>query len=145
MPELPRTVDEYIAGFDTDIAQRLAAVRSTVREVVPQGEERISYRIPAVFQGGVVVYYAAFKRHIGLFPPVADPALREKVARYAGPKGNLQFPHHEPLPLALIAEVALARLKSNLAKASDGKLARRRDGKAEAGDENDLAPRRRGR
>lgn len=143
MAEVPRTVDEYIAGFDVDIAQRLAAVRSAVREMVPQGEERISYRMPAIFQGGVVVYYAAFKRHIGVFPPVGDPALCEKVARYAGPKGNLQFPHHEPLPLALIAEVALARLTSNLAKASDGKLARRRAGKAEAGDENGLAPRRR--
>lgn len=143
MAEMPRTVDEYIAGFDADIAQRLAAVRSTVREVVPQGEERISYRMPAVFQGGVVVYYAAFKHHIGLFPPVDDPGSREKVARYAGPKGNLQFPHDQPLPLALIAEVALARLKSNLVKASGGKLARRRAGKAEAGDENGLAPRRR--
>lgn len=137
MPEAPATVDEYIAGFDAEIAQRLEAVRNAVRSVVPQGEERISYRMPAVFQGGVVVYWAAFKHHIGVFPPVDDPGLREKVARYAGPKGNLQFPHREPLPLALIAEVALARLSSNLAKAGRGKV------KVKVGEENGEAARRR--
>jgi uncharacterized protein YdhG (YjbR/CyaY superfamily) len=122
MTEAPTTVDEYIAGFDPEIAKLLEAVRTTVLSAVPQGEERISYRMPAVFQGGVVVYYAAFKRHIGLYPPVDDPVLREKVACYAGPKGNLQFPYSEPLPLALIAEVAASRLKSNLAKSRRRKV-----------------------
>lgn len=135
MPEAPTTVDEYIAAFEPEIAQRLEAVRATVRSLVPQGEERISYRMPAVFQGGVVVYWAAFKHHIGVFPPVDDPGLREKVACYAGPKGNLQFPHRDPLPLALIAEVVQARLMSNLAKAGRGKV--------KVGDENGAAARRR--
>lgn len=112
----PSPVDAYIAGFPRDIQVLLGAVRTTVLAAVPQGEERISYRMPAVFSSGVVVYYAAFKNHIGLYPPVADPAVRAKVARYAGPKGNLQFPYGEPLPLELIAEVAKARLAANLAK-----------------------------
>lgn len=113
MTTVPSTVDEYIAGFPPEIRERLAAVRAAVLAEVADGEERISYRMPAVFRTRVVVYYAAFKRHIGLYPPVSDPVVRRKVAKYAGPKGNLQFPHDEPLPLDLIAMVVRARLAEN--------------------------------
>ena len=109
----PTSVDEYIAGFPADIRVVLQAVRATVRAAAPDAEERISYRVPAVFQHGVVVYFAAFKRHIGLFPPVEDPAVRARVAPYAGPRGNLQFPYDRPIPHGLIAEVVKARLKAN--------------------------------
>lgn len=118
MIEAPSTVDAYIAGFPADIRTRLEAVRAAVLAAVPHAEERISYRMPAVFASGVVVYYAAFKHHLGLYPPVADPALRARVAKYAGPKGNLQFPYSEPLPLDLIAEVAASRHAANLATAN---------------------------
>lgn len=114
----PITVEEYIAGFPADVQAVLHAVRATIRQVVPGGEERISYRMPAVFHHGVVAYYGAFKHHLGLFPPVvADPALQARAAAYAGPKGNLQFPYSQPLPHELIAEVVGARLRANLAKA----------------------------
>ena len=109
----PASVDAYIASFPDEIRVRLKAVRAAVLTAVPDGEERISYRMPAIFQNGVVAYYAAFKEHIGLYPPVATAALRKKAEKYAGPKGNLQFPHDKPLPLELIAQVAQARLKSN--------------------------------
>lgn len=114
---VPATIDDYIAAFPADIQARLRAVRATVRKVAPRAEERISYRMPALFLNGVVVYFAAFQKHIGLFPPVADAALNARVARYAGPKGNLQFPHDQPLPHALIAAVARARVRANAAKA----------------------------
>ena len=110
------TVDEYIETFSPEIQKVLKAVRATVRAAAPDAEERISYRMPAVFQGGAVVYFAAFKKHIGLFPPVADPKVRAKVAAYAGPKGNLQFPYDEPIPHKLIALVVAARLKATLAR-----------------------------
>jgi len=122
----PTSVDEYIAGFPADIRVVLQAVRATVRAAAPDAEERISYRVPAVFQHGVVVYFAAFKRHIGLFPPVEDPAVRARVAPYAGPKGNLQFPYDRPMPHRLIAEVVKARLKANLAKSASTHPARTR-------------------
>ncbi len=125
MPEAPISVADYVAAFCPEIRERLQAVRATVLAAVPHGEERISYRMPAVFQDGVVVYYAAFKRHIGLYPPVKEPALLKRVASYAGPKGNLQFPYSEPLPLELIAEVARARLASNLSKAKPGRVKRK--------------------
>jgi uncharacterized protein YdhG (YjbR/CyaY superfamily) len=109
-------IDAYIESFPVDIQKRLKTIRQIIRERVPLGEERISYKMPAVFHEGVVAYYAAFKKHIGMFPPVAEAGLLKKAAKYAGPKGNLQCPHAEELPLKLIAEVVLARLATNLKK-----------------------------
>lgn len=129
MVAVPSTVDEYIAGFPAEVRRSLESVRSTVLAAVPDGEERISYRMPAVFSSGVVVYFAAFKNHIGLFPPVADPGTRAKVAKFAGPKGNLQFPYSQPLPLDLIAEVAKARLAANRVKTAATGAKRRSRGK----------------
>ena len=119
-------VDDYIRQFPPEVQEILAAVRAAVRAAAPGAEERISYRMPALFQEGAVVYFAAFKRHIGLFPPVEDPAVRAKVARYAGPKGNLQFPYGAPMPLDLIADVVRARVAANRAKAAAKKNAPRR-------------------
>ncbi len=118
MHDTPSTVDDYIAAFPAEVRKLLMAVRAEVLAAVPGGEERISYAMPAVFASGVVVYYAAFKHHIGLYPPVSDPVVRRKVAPYAGPKGNLQFPYGEPLPLELIGEVARSRLEANRKKAA---------------------------
>ena len=119
-------VDDYIRQFPPEVQEILAGVRAAVRAAAPGAEERISYRMPALFQDGAVVYFAAFKRHIGLFPPVEDPAVRAKVARYAGPKGNLQFPYGAPMPLDLIADVVRARVAANRAKAAAKKNAPRR-------------------
>ena len=114
----PESVEDYIQSFPTDVGAILNQIRQVLREAAPEAEERISYRMPALFQNGVVVYYAAFKKHIGLYPPVDDSSLKDQVAAYAGPKGNLQFPMDEPIPYALIQEVAKARLKANLARAA---------------------------
>ena len=89
----------------------------------PLAEERISYGMPALFQNGAVVYFGAFKNHLGLFPPVEDPALLAQVAPYAGPKGNLQFPYSQPMPLSLITAIVQARVRANADK-SAAKLGR---------------------
>jgi uncharacterized protein YdhG (YjbR/CyaY superfamily) len=112
----PQSIDEYIASSPEEVRPVLQSIRATVRKVAPQAEERISYRMPAVFQNGAVVYYAAFKRHIGLYSPVEDAQLMAQVARFAGPKGNLQFPYSQPIPCELIAAVAATRLRANLAR-----------------------------
>jgi uncharacterized protein YdhG (YjbR/CyaY superfamily) len=118
MNAVPATVDEYIDSFPPSIQAVLRAVRATVRQAAPQAEERISYRMPAVFQNGAVVHFGAFKNHLGLFPPVEDPELLARVAQYAGPKGNLQFPYSQPIPYQLIGAVVQARVRSNTAKAA---------------------------
>jgi uncharacterized protein YdhG (YjbR/CyaY superfamily) len=109
----PTTIDAYIATFPPDVQAVLQKIRTTVAKAVPKAEEKISYRIPAFMLDGIVIYFAAFKKHIGVFPPVRDPKLKKEVARYAGPKGNLRFPLTERIPYALIGRVARARAAAN--------------------------------
>jgi uncharacterized protein YdhG (YjbR/CyaY superfamily) len=67
----------------------------------------------------MLVYFAGFKNHIGLYPPVrGDAALEKAVAKYAGPKGNLKFPYDEPLPLALIARIVRHKVRQDTARAA---------------------------
>lgn len=74
---------------------------------MPQATRCIAYQMPALKAGRVFFYFAAFKHHIGLYPPVhGPPELLAEIAPYAGPKGNLAFPHKAPLPLDLIGRVA---------------------------------------
>lgn len=112
----PRTIDEYIASSPAEVRPVLKAVRNTVRNAAPAAEERISYRMPAFFLDGALVYFAAFKAHIGLYPPVTDASLLPLLARYAGPKGNLRFPLSEPVPHALITRIVEARVRQNRAR-----------------------------
>jgi uncharacterized protein YdhG (YjbR/CyaY superfamily) len=113
----PTTVDEYIAAFSPDIRSILQRVRQVVREAAPEAQEVISYRMPAFKQAGVLVYFAAFKSHIGLYPPVSgDPDMEKAITPYAGEKGNLRFPFAKPIPYDLIARITALRLEQNLAK-----------------------------
>ena len=113
------TIDEYIAAFPPDVQVVLQQVRQAVRSAAPQAEEGIGYQIPAYRQHGVLVYFAAFKNHVGFYPPVGgDAALEAAIARYAGPKGNLKFPLDEPMPLELIGRITRQRLAQNLARRS---------------------------
>jgi uncharacterized protein YdhG (YjbR/CyaY superfamily) len=116
-PSAPATIDEYIAAFPSNIQAILKKIRLTIRKAAPQAEEKISYRMPAFTLNGVLIYFAAFKEHIGIFPPVrGNEKLVEETARYRGPKGNLQIPLDEPLPYGLIARIVKFRVKEHLAK-----------------------------
>ncbi len=110
-PKKPRSVDEYIAQFEPPIKAILQCVRAAVREGAPSATEVISYRMPALRQNGILVYFAAFKGHIGLYPPIrGDAELEARASAYAGEKGNLRFPYTEPIPYKLIT--ALTRLQA---------------------------------
>jgi uncharacterized protein YdhG (YjbR/CyaY superfamily) len=118
-PEPSDEVDEYIAKFDPDIREVLQKVRETIRAAAPEATEVISYQMPAFKLKGILVYFAAWKKHIGLYPPISgDEAIEKAVARYAGPNGNLQFPLDEPIPYKLIARLVKLRVKQNEAKAA---------------------------
>lgn len=117
-PTPPTTIGEYIAAFPPEVQSILERVRQVVREAAPEAQEVISYRMPAFKQGGILVYFAAFKSHLGLYPPVrGDADIEEAIAPYAGEKGNLRFPLGEPIPYELIARITALRLRQNLAKA----------------------------
>ena len=113
----PATIDEYIAAFPPDVQAILEKVRATIQKAAPDATETISYQIPTFKWNGVLVHFAAFKSHIGFYPPIrGDAALEKAVARYAGEKGNLRFPLDEPIPYPLIARIVKLRVKQNQAK-----------------------------
>jgi len=112
-------IDEYIAACSRDVQPILERIRATIHRAAPEAEETISYRMPAFTLNGFLVYFAAFKQHIGLYPPVkGDARLEKAVAPYAGPKGNLKFPLSEPVPYGLIERIAKLRVKQNREKAA---------------------------
>lgn len=115
----PQSVDQYIAACPPEARAILRKLRSTIKRAAPpEAEEIISYRMPAFKLHGILIYFAAFKNHIGIFPPIrGDAKLEAAVAKYAGPKGNLKFPLDQPFPYSLAERIVKFRVKQNLAKA----------------------------
>jgi uncharacterized protein YdhG (YjbR/CyaY superfamily) len=114
----PQNIDEYIASFSPEVQAILEKIRLTIRQAAPDAQETISYNMPAFTQDGILVYFAAFKKHIGLYPPVrGDAKLEKSIASYAGEKGNLRFPLDQPIPYELIEKIVKLRVKQNRAKA----------------------------
>ena len=108
----PATIDAYIAGYPAEVQAVLQTIRETVQAAAPGAREAISYRMPTFFLKKVVVHFGAFKDHIGLYPPVRDPDLQDRIAPYRGEKGNLTFPLNQPMPLDLITDIVKARVKA---------------------------------
>lgn len=116
--ELPQTIDEYIAGFPPDIQVILQKIRAVIREAVPDAEEAIRYRMPAFLLHGYLVYFSAFKHHIGLYPtPSGITAFEEELMPYKHAKGSIRFPLDQPIPYDLIRKIVKFREKENLEKA----------------------------
>jgi uncharacterized protein YdhG (YjbR/CyaY superfamily) len=115
----PASIDEYIASAPFEAQSILEKIRRIVRDAAPEAQEIISYRMPAFRLHGILVYFAAFKNHVGLYPPVSGDAKLEKALRpYAGPKGNLKFPLDRPIPYGLIKRVVLLRVRQASARAA---------------------------
>jgi uncharacterized protein YdhG (YjbR/CyaY superfamily) len=101
--------EEYFKSVAPEVRPLLVSIQSRVTSLVPQASRCISYSLPAFKDKRVFFYFAAFKKHIGVYPPVTkDAALIQELAPYRGEKGNLSFPLNQPLPIDLIGRVALA-------------------------------------
>ena len=101
--------DEYFDGCTAEARELLLRIQREVETQVPDAIRCIGYQMPAFRQRKVFFYFAAFKKHIGIYPPLTDdPVLVAETAMFRGPKGNLSFPYSEALPLALIGRVARA-------------------------------------
>jgi uncharacterized protein YdhG (YjbR/CyaY superfamily) len=112
-----KNVDEYISTFPKNVQAILQKLRQTIKEAAPEAEEVISYQMPAFKLNGVLVWFAAFKDHISLFPKVSTiEAFKEELANYETSKGTIRFPLNQPIPLNLIKEIVQFRLKENLGK-----------------------------
>ncbi|MFN7983260.1 MAG: DUF1801 domain-containing protein [Vicinamibacterales bacterium] len=109
-------IDDYIARCEPAVRTILNTVRDIVRAEAPDAVEKFSYRMPAFEMDGMLLYYAPFKQHLGIFPPVkGDAALDKALAPYRGEKSNLRFPFDRAMPYPLIRRVVRARLKEHQA------------------------------
>ena len=106
------TVDSYIASFTEDTVQdRLLTMRSIIREVAPEAEERISYGLVGYkLRGKPLVYFGGFPNHVGFYAtPNGHEAFQAEFAPYKQGKGSVQFPHSQPLPVDLVKRVVAYR------------------------------------
>ena len=111
------TIDDYLASAPAPVRPALQEIRRVVSAAIPSAQETISYRMPAFKLGRTFFYFAAFKKHVGIYPPVRqDKALVKELLAYRGPKGNLSFPLDQPLPYELIRRVAVALAREHAKK-----------------------------
>jgi len=114
-----KTVDEYIGTFPVATKKIMQQVRKTIKDAAPEAEEVISYNMPAYKQEGMLVFFAAYKEHIGFYPtPGGIEAFKKELSVYNSAKGSVQFPIDKPMPLALITKIVKYRVKENQEKAS---------------------------
>ena len=113
------SVDEYIATADPHAKKALQDIRKTIKAAAPKAEEVISYQIPGYKYHGMLVFFAAWKNHISLYPaPWGAESLKKEMSAYDGSKGTIKFPLDKPMPLTLIKKMVKYRMKENEVKAS---------------------------
>ena len=115
----PTSIDEYIADFPEEIQSLLNQVRSTIKQAAPDAEESIGYGMPAYkIHGRPLVYFAAFKNHIGFYAtPTGHAEFATELSKYKQGKGSVQFPIDQSIPLKLIEQIVEFRAVENQEKA----------------------------
>ena len=113
-----KTIDAYIKTSPKDVQHILEEMRQTIREAAPQAVETISYQMPTFkLEGKGLIYFAAFKNHIGFYPiPSGIEAFEEELSRYKQGKGSVQFPINQPVPFDLVRRIVRFRVKEALEK-----------------------------
>jgi len=112
--EKPNNIDEYIASFHQSTQEILEQIRATIRNVAPQAVEVISYGMPAFKLNGIVVWFAAYSKHIGFYPKASGiEVFKKELSIYKHAKGSVRFPLDKLLPLDLITEIVKFRVEEN--------------------------------
>ncbi len=111
-----KTIDEYINAFPKEVRTVLQTLRQTIKEEAPDAEETIKYGMPTFTLHGNLVYFGAWKKHIGFYPITAamEASIQELSAYKTSGKGTIQFPLNQPLPLPLIRKIVQFRVKEQL-------------------------------
>lgn len=116
----PGTTEAYILQFPIETQLLLQQVRELIKKAAPGAEETISYGMPAFRLHGMLVYYAAWKSHIGLYPASSATfkSFEKELAAYTTSKGAIQFPYEKKIPVHLLTAIIKFRVKENLEKAA---------------------------
>ena len=110
-------IDKYIAGFTKDKQKLLEQLRGIIRKAAPQAQEAISYGMPAFKQNGMLVFFAAWKNHIGFYPTSSGiKAFKKDLSPFEVSKGTVQFSLDKPLPKGLVSKIVKFKVKENLEK-----------------------------
>ena len=116
---VPETVDQYIAAFPADVKKRIQQLRKTIKAAAPKADELISYQMPGYKYFGMLVYFAAYKNHIGFYPGAGGLLeFYKELSSFKSAKGSVQFPHDEPIPYDIISKIVKFRVKQNEEKFS---------------------------
>ena len=100
-------IEEYILSQPENVRPYLHQVNEAIKASIPEAKEKISWSMPTYWKGCNLIQFAAFKKHIGLYPgPEAVETFAGKLTDYKTSKGTIQFPYSKPLPLELIGEIA---------------------------------------
>jgi len=114
-----KTIDEYIKTFPTNTRKTLTDMRNIIQKSAPVAKEKISYNMPAFEWNGILVYFAAYKNHLGFYPTSSGmKAYKDELTPYKFSKGAIQFPLNQPLPNKLISKIVKFRLEEHLMKKS---------------------------
>jgi uncharacterized protein YdhG (YjbR/CyaY superfamily) len=109
------SVGDYIHSFPEHVRVKLEELRSAIKEVVPEAQEKISYQMPAFFLNGILVWFAGYSRHIGFYPKASGiAAFESELSEYKHAKGSVQFPMDDSLPIDLIKKIVQFRIEENL-------------------------------
>ena len=105
--EKPQTIDEYIAAQDERVQPRLNEIRAILKKALPEAEECISWSMPTYRKGRNIIHFAAFKKHIGVYPGgEATEKFAEELAEYDTSKGTIRLPYDRELPEDLLERIA---------------------------------------
>lgn len=122
---IPRNIDEYIAGFPSEVQEKLQTMRAAIRKAAPRAQEAIKYAMPTFTLNGNLVHFAAYKNHIGFYPaPRALQEFSEELSKYEGSKGAVRFPLDKPLPIGVIQRIVKYRVKMSKEAAQNKKKLR---------------------
>ena len=112
-----KTIDEYIARYPADVALILEKTRAIIHTVAPEAQEDISYRIPVFRLHGPLVYFAAYRNHIGFYPTSSGiDHFKEELSQYKTSRGAVQFPLNKEIPYDLIGRITAFRVAENIEK-----------------------------
>ena len=111
----PKTLDEYMAGFPNDVQEILKKIRMTIRKAAPDAQETVKYLIPTFTLKGNLISFAAYAKHIALYPaPAGNEEFRRELSAYRAGKSTVRFQLDKPIPFALVDKIVTFRVKEHL-------------------------------